>query len=178
MAILKVQKYGSSILRNKVELVEDFKFAEDLISDMFDTMYSSSGIGLAANQVGKSLNIITIDIGSYEDENAEPNPRYFINSKIVESSGSILIEEGCLSVPEIRAEIKRPEIITLEYQDLGKNIHRETFDGITARVVLHEIDHLNGKMFIDYLSPSKRLRLKKKLQEIAKTGSPSTGIVL
>jgi peptide deformylase len=178
MAILDIKKYGSSILRNKVELVEDFSQAKQLIPHMFDTMYEARGIGLAANQIGENLNIITLDIGNYEEESAEPTPRYFINCKILETTGSVFIEEGCLSVPEIRAEIERPEKILLEFLDLEQNRFKEEFDGITARVLLHEIDHLHGKMFIDYLPPSKKMLLKKKLQEIVKTGKPSSGIVL
>jgi peptide deformylase len=88
------------------------------------------------------------------------------------------MEEGCLSVPEIRAEIIRAETITLRYQDIDQNTYSETFSGLSARVLLHEIDHLNGKFFTDYLSPSKRMLIQKRLKEIALTGTPSTGIIL
>ena len=88
------------------------------------------------------------------------------------------MEEGCLSVPDIRAEIKRPEIITLQYQDFDKSIHEKTFSGIISRIIQHEMDHLSGKFFVDYLSPSKRMLIHKRLLEISKNGKPSTGIIL
>ena len=88
------------------------------------------------------------------------------------------MEEGCLSIPDIRAEIKRPETIKIQYQDLDGESYTETFTNLAARVILHEIDHLNGKFFTDYLQPAKRLLIQKRLQEIAKTGKPSTGIIV
>ena len=185
MALLPVVKYGDPILRKKVDEVSDFSELDNLINDMFETMYNERGIGLAANQVGVSLAILVFDISHYEiDENTdneesfEPNPRIFINPKIIDSVGECSMEEGCLSVPEIRANILRPETITLQYYDLNKNKCSEVFSGLAARVILHEIDHLNGKFFTDYLSTSKRMLIHKRLQEIAVNGSPSTGIIL
>ena len=185
MALLPVVKYGDPILRKKVDTVTDFSKLETLIDDMFDTMYNSKGIGLAANQVGVSLAILVFDIGDYELDEDEINedfplstPRVFINPTIIESIGECSIEEGCLSVPEIRAEVVRAETIVLQFEDLDKNTCSETFSGISARVLLHEIDHLNGRFFTDYLSKSKRVLIQKRLQEIALTGSPSTGIIL
>ena len=185
MALLPVVKYGDSILRKKVDKVIDFSQLDKLINDMFDTMYNEKGIGLAANQVGVSLAILVFDIGNYELDEEEINedafasdPRVFINPKIIETIGECSMEEGCLSVPEIRAEVVRAETITLQYDNLDKNSYSETFSGLSARVLLHEIDHLNGKFFTDYLSKSKRMLIQKRLQEIALTGSPSTGIIL
>ena len=88
------------------------------------------------------------------------------------------MEEGCLSVPDIRAEIERPETITLKYQDLENNFHEKIFSGLISRVIQHELDHLQGKFFIDYLPPAKKLLINKRLLEITKTGRPSTGIIL
>ncbi|MBC8311240.1 MAG: peptide deformylase [Candidatus Marinimicrobia bacterium] len=185
MALLPVVKYGDSILRKKVDTVVDFSQLDSLIDDMFDTMYNESGIGLAANQVGVSLAILVFDIGDYEldeeevaDDEFMSDPRVFINPKIIESIGECSMEEGCLSVPEIRAEVVRAETITLQYEDMEQNSYSETFTGLSARVILHEIDHLNGKFFTDYLSKSKRMLIQKRLQEIALTGTPSTGIIL
>ena len=185
MAILPVVKYGDPILRKKVDEVTDFNQLEDFINDMFETMYNERGIGLAANQVGVNLAILVFDISDYQmDEESDstdtfdPNPRIFINPKILESVGECSMEEGCLSVPEIRANVVRPETITLQYDDLDKNKCSEIFSGLSARVILHEIDHLNGKFFTDYLSTSKRMLIHKRLQEIALNGSPSTGIIL
>ena len=185
MALLSVVKYGDPILRKKVNEVTDFSNLDNLINDMFETMYNERGIGLAANQVGVNLAILVFDISHYElDEDADnedsfdPNPRIFINPKIIDSIGECSMEEGCLSVPEIRANVLRAETITLEYDDLNKNKCSEIFSGLAARVILHEIDHLNGKFFTDYLSTSKRMLIQKRLQEIALNGSPSTGIIL
>jgi peptide deformylase len=88
------------------------------------------------------------------------------------------MEEGCLSVPDIRAEIERPETIILKFQDLEQNFHEKTFNGLISRVIQHELDHLKGKLFVDYLSPGKKMLIKKRLLEISKNGSPSTGIIL
>jgi len=185
VTLLPVVKYGDPILRKKVDKVIDFSQLNNLIDDMFDTMYNERGIGLAANQVGVSLAILVFDIGNYELDEEEINkdeftstPRVFINPIIIETMGECSMEEGCLSVPEIRAEVLRAETITLQYDDLDKNSYSEIFSGLSARVLLHEIDHLNGKFFTDYLSKTKRMLIQKRLQEITLTGSPSTGIIL
>ena len=88
------------------------------------------------------------------------------------------MEEGCLSVPDIRADIERPETITIQFQDLDEVSHEQTFSGLVSRVIQHEMDHLNGKLFVDYLTPSKRMLINKRLLEISKTGKPNTGIIL
>ena len=144
---------------------------------MFNTMYEEYGIGLAANQVGWSINLLILDTSNLEGEE-DSEPYIFINSKLIKTEGEIVLEEGCLSVPNIRAEINRPETITLQYQDLNQNLHENTFSGIVSRVIQHELDHLQGKFFIDYLPPAKKLLIKKRLLEISKNGRPSTGIIL
>jgi len=185
MAVLPVVKYGDPILRKKVDKVIEFSQLENLINNMFETMYHEKGIGLAANQVGVNLAILVFDIGNYEldeeeipEDEAASNPRIFINPLITESIGECSMEEGCLSVPEIRAEIMRAASITMQYQDADQNTYSEKFSSLSARVLLHELDHLNGKFFTDYLSPSKRILIQKRLKEIALTGTPSTGIIL
>jgi len=175
--ILSIVKYGDPILRKKVEDITDFTSLPDMTEKMFNTMYEENGIGLAANQVGWSLNILVLDTSNMEGEE-DSKPYCFINSKIIKTEGSIVLEEGCLSVPDIRADIKRPETITLRYQDFHQNFHENTFSGIISRVIQHELDHLQGKLFIDYLPPAKKLLINKRLSEITKKGSPSTGIIL
>ena len=138
-------------------------------------MVKEHGIGLAANQVGWSLNLMVIDTSNYEEEG---DTCVFINSEIIHSEGEVIMEEGCLSIPNIRAEIKRPEEIIIKYQDLEQNIHERSCSGMTSRAIQHEMDHLNGKLFIDYLSQAKRMILNKRLLEISKSGEPSTGIIL
>ena len=175
--ILKIFKYGDPILRKKVEDVTDFTKLPHLVEQMFNTMYEEHGIGLAANQVGYSLNLLVLDTSCLEGEEGS-KPYIFINSEIIESEGSTIMEEGCLSVPDIRAEIERPETIIIKFQDLEQNFHEETFNGLISRVIQHELDHLKGKLFVDYLSPGKKMLIKKRLLEISKNGSPSTGIIL
>ena len=175
--ILKVLKYGDPILRKKVEDVSDFTNLPYLVEQMFITMHEESGIGLAANQIGYSLNLMVLDISNLEGEE-DCKPYILINTEIIESNGSSIMEEGCLSVPDIRAEIERPETIIIKFQDLEQNFYEESFTGLLSRVIQHELDHLNGKFFVDYLSPAKKILIKKRLLEISKNGSPSTGIIL
>ena len=174
---LPVVKYGDPILRKKVAEVEDFTDIPLKAQQMFDTMYEEGGIGLAANLVGWSLNLLVLDTSSMEEEE-DAVSLIMVNSKIIKEEGCSVMEEGCLSVPEIRAEIERPESITLQYLDENENSHTQTFNGLISRVIQHEMDHLNGKFFVDYLPPSKRMLINKRLMEISKTGKPSTGIIL
>ena len=166
----------NSVLRKKCLRVENIDAALVTLADnMIETMYSASGLGLAANQVGVSSDLFVIDVGI---EKEKRNPVIIINPVITASEEEILAEEGCLSIPGIRAEIKRHERIILRYQDLKQNIHEKHFTGITSRAIQHEMDHLNGKLFIDYLSPTKRLLIKKRLIEIESTGTLTSGIIL
>ena len=173
---LKILKYGNPLLRKKVSDIVDFSGLNSLINKMFLTMREENGIGLAANQIGESINLLIVDSSTIDEE--EKKSYVFINSKIIETEGSIIMEEGCLSVPEIRAEIQRPESITIQFQDIDQNIKVEKFSSIISRVIQHELAHLDGKYFIDYLTPSKRILIQKRLLEISKSGKPSTGIII
>ncbi|MCK4577182.1 MAG: peptide deformylase [Candidatus Marinimicrobia bacterium] len=175
MAKLPVIKYGDPILRQKTRPVEDRQQVLDLVDDMFDTMYEEEGMGLAANQINVDLNFMVVDI-SHTDE--DEGPRVIINAEVVESSGSSDLEEGCLSIPEIRATITRPETVLLRYEDEHGQEHEEHFDRLLSRVIQHEVDHLTGIFFTDYLTPAKHSLIDKRLSEIAETGAPSTGIIL
>ena len=165
------------MLRKKAEIITDFLSLPQMAEQMFDAMYKEKGIGLAANQIGWCINLLVMDTGNMEGEE-DSHPYVFINSEIIKTEGSVVIEEGCLSVPEIRAEIKRPETIILRYQGFDENYQEETFTGLVSRVIQHELDHLKGKLFVDYLSPAKRMLINKRLLEISKTGRPTTGIIL
>ena len=176
-SILSVVKYGNPILRKKVHQVINFSTLPGMIEQMFEAMYAEKGIGLAANQIGLSLDLLVLDTSNNEGE-GESGSHIFINSKIVWTEGEVVMDEGCLSIPDIRAEIKRPETIKLRYLDLDQNIHERLFSGLTSRVIQHEIDHLNGKLFIDHLPQSKRILINKRLLEISKIGNPSTGLIL
>ena len=173
--ILPILKYGDPVLRKKVNNITDFKNISNIVELMFNTMYAEKGIGLAANQVGLNINLMVMDTSPIE-EGAETH--VFINSNIIETNGSIIMEEGCLSVPDIRAEIRRPESIIVEYNNINNNLIEKQFSGLIARVIQHEFDHLQGKFFIDYLAQSKRSLINKRLVEISANGIPSTGIIL
>ena len=141
-----------------------------LADDMFETMYDAPGIGLAAIQVAQPLRLITMDLAKKnEDGETTPRPRVFINPEIVSSSEEFSVyEEGCLSIPEYYEEVERPDRIRFRYMSLDGEVREQEADGLMATCVQHEIDHLNGVLFIDYLSKLKRDRVIKKFQKAAK----------
>jgi peptide deformylase len=141
-----------------------------LADDMFETMYAAPGIGLAAIQVAEPVRLITMDLAK-RDENGEttPRPRVFINPEILSSSSEKSVyEEGCLSIPEYYEEVERPAKVRLRFTDLDGKVHEEDAEGLFATCIQHEIDHLNGILFIDYLSKLKRDRVQKKFSKAAK----------
>jgi len=136
-----------------------------LADDMLETMYDAPGIGLAAPQVGVLDRLIVMDC--VKDEAEAPRPLIMFNPEIVASSDEISVyEEGCLSIPDQYAEVKRPEAVDVRWIDRDGNEQTETFDGLWATCVQHEIDHLNGKLFIDYLGPMKRQLITRKMQKL------------
>ncbi|NOU39452.1 MAG: peptide deformylase [Ferruginibacter sp.] len=177
---LPIVAYGSPILRKvAVDITPNYDGLEKLIADMWDTMYNSNGVGLAAPQINKSIRIFTMDsIQIFENDEDGDTVDYsdapgfkgvFINPKIISLQGQPWkYNEGCLSIPKIREDVLREESVTLNYFDENFLSHTKTFTGITARVILHEYDHLEGKLFIDYITPLKRTLLKRKLDDITK----------
>ena len=165
MAVLEVVKYGNPILRKKYSMVTDFSKLSDFIDNMFYTMYEEEGIGLAANQVGVGMNLFVIDI-SHTDENEFP--RIFVNGEIISSDDESIFSEGCLSIPQVALEVKRPENIVFKYQDIREKWHEEEFDGLLARAIQHEIDHLNGVLIIDLVSEMQRVRVNQEIKKIKK----------
>ncbi|MDP6878966.1 MAG: peptide deformylase [Candidatus Marinimicrobia bacterium] len=163
MALLGVVHYGNPILRKECKPVTDYSILPELLEDMFDTMYEEEGIGLAANQVGIDLNLMIIDV-SHTDE-AE-DACIFVNGEIIDSSGLSEMEEGCLSIPEIRLPVKRPEIIKFKYQLPDGSEHIDEFSGLLGRAIQHEMDHLKGVFIIDRVNPLLAMKYKKKLKEI------------
>lgn len=178
--ILPIVAYGSQVLRSRGhEITADYPDLLKLIGDMWETMYESSGVGLAAPQVNKPIRLFVVDstqifnnLGEDEKDKYPDGPgmkQVFINAKMVKLNGEPWsYAEGCLSIPRIREEILRNEEVTLEYADEEFQIHKKTFNGISARVILHEYDHIEGKLFIDYLKPLKRKLLRSKLDDISK----------
>jgi peptide deformylase len=130
---------------------------------MFDTMYEEEGIGLAANQVGVNMHLFIIDI-AHTDENEFP--RVFINGEIISNEGESVFSEGCLSIPQVSLDVIRPETITLKFQDLEKKWHQEKFNGLLARAIQHEIDHLNGVLMIDLVNDIERSKVQSAVNKI------------
>ncbi|MFT3845190.1 MAG: peptide deformylase [Lacibacter sp.] len=178
--ILPIVAYGAEVLRKICkDITPDYPNLDKLIADMWETMYSSNGVGLAAPQINKDIRLFVVDshqmFENMEEEEAAMYPdvpgikQVFINAHVEELAGDDwLYNEGCLSIPKIREDIYRAEEVTIRYMDEQFNEHVKTFDGITARVILHEYDHIDGKLFIDYLKPLKRKLLKGKLDDISR----------
>jgi len=178
--ILPIVAYGAPVLRKVAKDVPpDYPNLQKIIDDMWETMYASNGVGLAAPQVNKDIRVFIIDsaqifvIQDDEDKGKYPDEpgikKVFINAHIAELDGEEWsYNEGCLSIPKIREDIKRPEKIVLQY--LGENLqpHKEEFIGLTARIIQHEYDHIEGKLFIDRLKPLRRKMLQGKLNDISK----------
>lgn len=178
--ILPIVAYGSPVLRKIAkEISKDYPKLNELIEDMWETMYYSNGVGLAAPQIDRDIRIFVVDSTQIfegmeidEKKNYADNPgikQVFINAKITELSGKEWsYNEGCLSIPRIREDVSRFETVTICFYDENFIEYTKTFSGITARVILHEYDHLEGKLFIDYMKPFKRKLLASKLNDITK----------
>lgn len=178
--ILPIVAYGHPVLREVCEDInKDYPGLDKILSDMWETMYASSGVGLAAPQINKNIRLFLVDskqiFENLEEDEKDEYPdgpgirQVFINARIVELSGKEwAYNEGCLSIPKIREDVKRKESVTLSFVDENFQEKVETFNGITARVILHEYDHIDGVLFIDHLSSFKRKLLKGKLADISK----------
>lgn len=168
--ILPIIAYGDPILRKKASAITEVDDAlNTLIANMWETMYASHGVGLAAPQIGKSLNLFIVDTEAFENEKYPAVKKVFINAEILEQTGEKWeFEEGCLSIPHIRENVKRQPALHIKYQDEQLVWHEETFDGIVARVIQHEYDHVQGILFIDHLSELKKRLLKNKLIGVSK----------
>ncbi len=167
MSILKVLRFPNPKLRNKANPVLPFTDIEkNIVSNMFETMYLANGVGLAAVQVGIPLRIVVTDC-SKKDE--KPSPIAFVNPEIIKKSEEVTIsEEGCLSVPEIYADVERSDFVTIKALDENGKAFEMECEGLLAICIQHEIDHLDGKLFIDYLSPAKRNLIRGKMKKYEK----------
>lgn len=178
--IFPIVAYGSPVLRKVCkDISPDYPQLDKLIEDMWETMYNSKGVGLAAPQVNKDIRLFVIDslqiMESLDEEERKSYPNdagykgVFINAHISSLTGEEwAYNEGCLSIPKIREDIYRKEEVTIDFVDENFEPHTITFNGITARVILHEYDHIEGKLFIDLLLPLKKKLLKRKLDDITK----------
>jgi peptide deformylase len=177
--ILPVVAYGSPVLRKVCEeITAEYPGFEKLLGDMWETLYNSNGVGLAAPQINKPIRLFIVDtIQVVEDFNDEDKRKYpgevpikqvFINAQKIEETGEMWpYNEGCLSIPKVREDIQRNKNVRLRYMDEHFKVHEAEFHGITARVIQHEYDHIEGKLFIDYLSQLKKRLIKKKLDDIS-----------
>lgn len=176
--IYPIVAYGDPVLRKATRaLKKDEMDVQKLAADMYETMYSASGVGLAAPQIGLDIRVFVVDGTPFnegedeedKDSSLEGFKKVFINPVILEESGDEwAFEEGCLSIPGIRGDVYRPEFLKIKYLDLNWNEHIENYEGTAARIIQHEYDHLEGKLFTDYMPTLKRQILKKKLSDIAK----------
>lgn len=168
MAVLPIRKYGDEVLRVRTKDVTVFDDAlQTLIDDMVDTMYAAPGVGLAANQVGISKRLMVIDLSVGEDP---AQLHVFVNPEITDAEGEITEEEGCLSIPDFVEIVTRPERLTVRYLDRHGEPREMNAEGLMARAVCHEIDHLDGRLFIDYLRGLKKERIVRKIQKLARAG--------
>lgn len=177
--ILPIVAYGDPVLRKKcAEIDRTYEGLDALISDMWQTMYNANGVGLAAPQVGKPIRLFLVDTSAFaDDEELSQEERdalrdfkmVFINARMEEESGQKwTFNEGCLSIPDIREDVNREPTITMSYLDADFKPHTRSFDGLLARVIQHEYDHIEGVLFTDRISPLKRRLLKGKLANISK----------
>ena len=172
--ILPIVGYGHPVLREPTEKIgPDYPALDMLIENMFETMYNASGVGLAAPQINIPIRLFIVDGSPMDDlddgESLKDFKRVFINPKKIEETGeSWVFEEGCLSIPDIRENVRRNSDITLQYLDQNFEEKTETFSGLKARIVQHEYDHLEGKLFTDYISQLRKQMVRGRLQKISK----------
>ena len=177
--ILPIVAYGDPVLRKEAEdITKDYPQLEEVIANMWETMYNAAGVGLAAPQVGLPIRMFMVDTEPFSDDpdfsEAEQKEladfkKTFINAEIIEETGDEwAFNEGCLSIPNVREDVFRPEKVTIEYLDENFKSHTETYDGLIARVIQHEYDHIEGILFTDKISSLKKRLIKNKLSNISK----------
>ncbi len=178
--ILPIVAYGSPVLRKVcTPVTADYPELDKFIADMWETMYNSNGVGLAAPQVNRAIRVFVVDseqiFANQEEDEKDDYPDaagfkgVFINARVLDLGGEDWsYNEGCLSIPRVREDIMRKEQVRLSYCDENFVEHTRTFNGITARVILHEYDHIEGKLFIDYIKPLKRTLMRRRLDDITK----------
>lgn len=170
--IYPIVAYGDPVLRREAdEIDENYEGLTSLIQNMFETMYNASGVGLAAPQIGKSIRLFIVDASSFADEEPELEDfkKVFINPIILEEQGKEWeFNEGCLSIPGIREDIYRKPEITIEYYDENFDLKEETYNGMAARIIQHEYDHIEGVLFVDHIPPLRKKILKPRLDKIGK----------
>jgi peptide deformylase len=170
--ILPIYAYGQRVLKKKaIAIDKDYEDLSVLIENMWETMYNAKGVGLAAPQIGKSIRLFLVDTVQMEEEEKSFSgiKKVFINAEIIDESGTEkAYEEGCLSIPDIRGDVKRLSNIKIIYYDENFQKYEESYDGLNARVIQHEYDHIEGKLFTEMLAPLKKQLVKRRLENIRK----------
>ncbi|MBX2875322.1 MAG: peptide deformylase [Saprospiraceae bacterium] len=170
--ILPIYGYGHPVLKKKgEEITAEYPNLEELLKNMWETMYQAEGVGLAAPQVGLAIRLFLVDTKQTKEEGKEEEgiKKAFINAQILDETGDEwAYEEGCLSIPHIRGDVDRQDTIRIRYQDENFETHEETYEGIEARVIQHEYDHIEGVLFTEKLKPVKRQLVRRKLEKIRK----------
>jgi peptide deformylase len=168
--IYPIVVYGDAVLRKRATEIKEGTDLTELVNDMHETMHAAHGIGLAAPQIGKGIRLFVVDGTTLDDEPTLADfKKIFVNPTILDETGDEWdFEEGCLSIPNIREDVARPEKVRIKYFDENWKAHEEEFDGMKARIIQHEYDHLEGKLFIDYLTSLKKRMIKSKLGNISK----------
>lgn len=169
MALLPINLIGDKVLRKKAHQINEIDMKTiELIRDMFETMHNANGVGLAANQVGSDKSIFIVDLSKIEGHEKD-KPLVFINPDITSrSKDKVIMEEGCLSIPDLRAEIERPEFVTMTYRDTDFVEHSINADDYLARVIQHEYDHLQGTLFTDLIDSDLKKKMNKEIIKIKK----------
>jgi peptide deformylase len=177
--IYPIVAYGDPVLRKVTVDIDKSYDVKKLSEDMFETMYNAKGVGLAAPQIGLNVRMFVVDGRPFnegedmEERDKDPSlidfKKVFINAEILEEDGDDWgFEEGCLSIPDVREDVYRPEFLTIRYFDEDWNEHTEEYEGLAARIIQHEYDHVDGILFTDHLNPVKKRMLKNKLAKITK----------
>lgn len=168
--ILPIYIYGQPVLKKQAEPIsKNYPKLDELIANMYETMYNADGVGLAAPQVGLPIRLFIVDGAGFKDEKVKNFKQVFINPTILEESGKEWnFNEGCLSIPKIREEISRKSNLIIKYQDENFNQKQEEFDGTAARIIQHEYDHIEGVLFVERISPLRKMLIKSKLNDILK----------
>jgi peptide deformylase len=177
--VLPILAYGDAILKKKaVDIAKDYPNLKQVIDNMFDTMHNAKGVGLAAPQIGLSIRLFVVDSSPFAEDKEDTDEKkqelmnfkkIFINAKILEEDGNKWkFNEGCLSIPTIREDVERKPKIIIQYLDENFKSHKETYDGVRARIIQHEYDHIEGILFTDRINPLRKQLLKRKLSDVSK----------
>jgi len=167
---LPIIAYGDPVLKKRAtDITKEYPKLDEVIANMYETMYASKGVGLAAPQIGLSIRLFITDGAPFEEEEVQDFKQVFINPVIRDEEGELWkFNEGCLSIPNIREDIQRKKVLRIEYYDQQWNFRSETYQGLAARIIQHEYDHIEGILFVDRISPLRRRLIKNKLMDISK----------